>query len=33
MAKLTCKLSLKLGCPDGGNKKVASKNNPKENGA
>jgi hypothetical protein len=33
VGELTCKLSFELGCLDGGNKKVALKNNPKENGA
>jgi hypothetical protein len=31
MGKSTCKLSLELGCPNGGNKMVASKNNPRKN--
>jgi len=31
MGESTCKLSLKLGCPDGRNKMVASKHNPRKN--
>jgi hypothetical protein len=31
MGKSTCKLSLELGCPYGGNKGVALENNPRKN--